>query len=103
MTGPPAVRDPAGTIRVMRYEARVEVTHLPGVLDPQGATVERALPALGYQNVTDVRIGKCIRLVVDAPDRETARSQVETMCERLLANPVIEAYEIELTELVTAG
>ena len=77
--------------------------HLPGILDPQGATVERALPALGYENVTDVRIGKCIRLTVDAPDRKAARDQVEAMCDQLLANPVIEGYDIELTELVPAG
>jgi len=83
----------------MRFEARVEVTHLPGVLDPQGATVERALPALGYTNVTDVRIGKAIRLVVDAADEAAARTQVEEMCERLLANPVIEAYAIEVRSL----
>jgi phosphoribosylformylglycinamidine synthase PurS subunit len=87
----------------VHYEARIEVTHLPGVLDPQGATVERSLPALGYQNVSQVQIGKCIRLVVEATDRETARAQVVSMCERLLANPVIEAYDIELTELVTNG
>jgi phosphoribosylformylglycinamidine synthase subunit PurS len=83
----------------MRYEARVEVTHLPGILDPQGATVERALPALGYENVSEVRIGKCIRLVIDAADLDAARHQLEAMCERLLANPVIEAYDIELAEL----
>jgi phosphoribosylformylglycinamidine synthase PurS subunit len=83
----------------MRFEARVEVTHLPGVLDPQGATVERALPALGYTNVTDVRIGKAIRLVLDAADESAARTQVEEMCERLLANPVIEAYEIDVHAL----
>ena len=87
----------------MRYEARIEVTHRPGVLDPQGATVERALPALGYSGVTAVRIGKCIRLVVEARDRETARSQVDSMCERLLVNPVIEAYDLEITELVPTG
>lgn len=87
----------------MQYEARIEVTHLPGVLDPQGATVERALPALGYHNVSQVQIGKCIRLVVESTDRETAQAQVEAMCERLLANPVIEAYDVELTELVTNG
>ena len=86
----------------MKFEARVDVTHLPGVLDPQGATVERALPALGYGNVTDVRIGKTIRLVVDAPDEAGARAQVDEMCHRLLANPVIEAYTIDLTELATA-
>lgn len=80
----------------MQFEARVEVTHLPGVLDPQGATVERALPALGYTNVTNVRIGKAIRLLVDAVDEQAARAQVEEMCKRLLANPVIEAYDIEV-------
>jgi len=82
----------------VRYEARVEVTHLPGIADPQGATVERALPALGYGNVSDVRIGKSIRLVVDAPDEDAARTQVEEMCARLLANPVIEAYAVEVTK-----
>ncbi len=85
----------------MRFEARVEVTHLPGVLDPQGATVQRALPALGYRNVSHVRIGKAIRLVVEADDETAARAQVLEMCERLLANPVIEAYEVELTELAS--
>jgi phosphoribosylformylglycinamidine synthase len=78
------------------------VTHLPGVLDPQGATVERALPALGYDNVTDVSIGKTIRLVVEASDEGAARAQVEEMCERLLANPVIEAYEVSISELAPA-
>jgi phosphoribosylformylglycinamidine synthase subunit PurS len=83
----------------MRFEARVDVTHLPGVLDPQGATVERALPALGYEHVTDVTIGKTIRLVVDAPDEQTARAEVDDMCQRLLVNPVIEAYEVHLRAL----
>ena len=83
----------------VRFEARVEISHLPGILDPQGATVERALPALGYDNVSDVRVGKSIRLVLDADDEAAARDQVEEMCRRLLANPVIEAYEIALSEL----
>jgi phosphoribosylformylglycinamidine synthase subunit PurS len=82
----------------MRYEARVEITHLPGIADPQGATIERSLPALGYDNVSQVRVGKSIRLVIDAPDETAAHSQVDEMCHRLLANPVIEAYQIELTE-----
>ena len=81
------------------FEARVEVTHLPGIADPAGATVERALPALGYTNVSEVHIGKTIRLVVDATDAALARAQVEEMCERLLANPVIEAYEVTVAEL----
>ena len=86
----------------MKFEARVEVTHLPGVLDPQGATVERALPALGYTNVSDVRIGKSIRLVVDAPDASAAAAQVDEMCHRLLANPVIEAFTVEVHALEEA-
>jgi phosphoribosylformylglycinamidine synthase len=86
----------------MRFEAQVEVTHLPGVLDPQGATVERALPALGYTNVSDVRIGKSIRLVVDADTEVAARAQVEEMCARILANPVIEAYTVTLQVLAEA-
>jgi phosphoribosylformylglycinamidine synthase PurS subunit len=84
-----------------RFEARIDVTHLPGILDPQGATVERALPALGYTNVTQVSVGKSIRLVVDAESEDAARAQVDEMCHRLLANPVIEAFEISLSELVT--
>jgi phosphoribosylformylglycinamidine synthase len=83
-----------------RYEARIDVTHLPGILDPQGATVERALPALGYTNVSQVSVGKSIRLVVEAESETAARAQVDEMCHRLLANPVIEAFEISLRELV---
>jgi phosphoribosylformylglycinamidine synthase subunit PurS len=86
----------------MRFTARVDVTHLPGVLDPQGATVERALPALGYDNVTDVSIGKTIRLVVDAADEAAAHAQVVEMCERLLANPVIEAFSVQISAMAAS-
>ena len=58
----------------MRYEVRNDVTHVPGVLDPQGATVERALPALGYDNVTEVSIAKTIRLALDAPSESASSS-----------------------------
>ena len=84
------------------FEARVEVTHRPGIADPAGATVERALPALGYTNVSQVHIGKVIRLVVDAADAGSARVEVEEMCERLLANPVIESYEVKVSALEPA-
>ena len=84
----------------VRYEARIDVSHLPGILDPQGATVEKALPALGYTNVTQVSVGKSIRLVVEADSEDAARKQVDEMCHRLLANPVIEAFDIEVSELV---
>ncbi len=85
-----------------RYRARIDVVHLPGVLDPQGATVERALPALGYHNVDEVSIAKTIRLVIDAASADAARDQIDEMCQRLLANPVIEQYTIAITELSRA-
>ena len=87
----------------MRYEVRIDVTHLPGVLDPQGATVERALPALGYDNVSAVSIAKTIRLVLDAPSESDARDQVDAMCKQLLANPVIERYTVEINEAAVSA
>jgi phosphoribosylformylglycinamidine synthase len=81
----------------MRFAVRIDVTHLPGVLDPQGATVERALPALGYTNVGAVSIAKTIRLQLDADSEDAARAQVDEMCHKLLANPVIERYTVEIT------
>jgi phosphoribosylformylglycinamidine synthase len=83
------------------YEVRIEVGHRPGILDPQGGVIERALPALGWGNVSHVRVGKSIRLAVDAPDEASARAQVDEMCRRLLANPVIEDYSIELLSAET--
>jgi phosphoribosylformylglycinamidine synthase PurS subunit len=71
-------------------KARVLVRPKAGILDPQGAAVERALPALGFVGVHDVRVGRLIELeVADA-------SQLPQMCERLLANPLIEDYEVLL-------
>ena len=66
-----------------------------GILDPQGEAVERSLRQLGFQ-VGDARVGRVIDLEVDAPTVREARAEVERMCERLLANPLIESYEIEL-------
>ncbi|HXY81215.1 MAG TPA: phosphoribosylformylglycinamidine synthase subunit PurS [Gaiellaceae bacterium] len=66
-----------------------------GILDPQGAAVESALGHLGFA-VSGARVGKVVDLEVDAADEAEARTQVEQMCERLLANPLIESYEIEL-------
>jgi phosphoribosylformylglycinamidine synthase subunit PurS len=101
MAGPADLR--LDTLRTMAaYAVHVEVSHRPGIADPAGATVERALPALGYANVTQVHIGKVIRLVVDAVDAEAARAQAEEMCEQLLANPVIESYDVSITALEPA-
>jgi phosphoribosylformylglycinamidine synthase len=83
----------------MQFEARIEVSHKAGILDPQGVAIERALPALGYGNVAQVSVGKSIRLVIDAADEAAALDQINEMCRRLLANPVIEDYAIELRAL----
>lgn len=80
----------------MSYIARVDVMLKPGISDPQGQTIERALPVLGYEGVTGVRVGKRIQLEVDALSADEAKSMVEEMCERLLANPVIESYEVSI-------
>ena len=74
----------------MRYVAHVEVSLKPGLLDPQGKAIEGSLPALGWSNVSDVRVGKYVRLVVEATNLEAATSQVGDMSRRLLSNPVIE-------------
>ncbi len=80
----------------MSYVARVDVMLKPGISDPQGQTIERALPVLGYEGVRGVRVGKRIQLEVDAGTEDEARAQVEEMCQRLLANPVIESYEVSI-------
>ena len=76
-------------------KATVLVRPKLGILDPQGEAVERALEHLGF-DVSAARVGKVVDLEVAAEDEAAARAQVEKMCEQLLANPLIESYEIEL-------
>ena len=76
------------------FAVLVEVRPRAGIANPEGQTIERALAGLGYGNVAGVRVGKAIRLTVDAADEEAARAQVEELCARLLTNPVIEDAEI---------
>jgi phosphoribosylformylglycinamidine synthase PurS subunit len=76
-------------------KATVLVRPKPGILDPQGQAVEASLRQLGFA-VGDARIGRVVDLHVDAPDVAQARDAVERMCEQLLANPLIESYEIAL-------
>jgi phosphoribosylformylglycinamidine synthase len=76
-------------------KATVLVRPKPGILDPQGEAVESALEHLGFA-VSGARVGKVVDLELDTADEAEARAQVERMCERLLANPLIESYEIEL-------
>lgn len=77
-------------------KAKVHVTLKNGVLDPQGKAVENALGSLGFGGVKEVRQGKVIELTLDETDVETARTNVAQMCEKLLANTVIENYAIEI-------
>jgi phosphoribosylformylglycinamidine synthase subunit PurS len=76
-------------------KATVLVRPKPGILDPQGQAVESSLRHLGFA-VAETKVGRLVELEVDADDAADARSQVERMCEQLLANPLIESYEIEL-------
>ena len=80
----------------MTFTAVVAVMLKPGIADVQGRTVERALPALGYDAASNVRVGKRIELDVEAGDADEARRIVADMCEKLLANPVIETYEVTI-------
>ena len=75
--------------------ATVLVRPKAGILDPQGRAVESALEHLGF-GVRDARVGRLVELDVDAPDPAEARRQVERMCEQLLANPLVESYEIRV-------
>jgi phosphoribosylformylglycinamidine synthase len=75
--------------------ATVLVRPKPGILDPQGEAVGSALGHLGFE-VQDARIGKVVDLEIEASDEAAAKAEVEQMCERLLANPLIESYEVEI-------
>ena len=79
-------------------KARVYVRLKDGVLDPQGAAIGRALAQLGFAGVDEVRQGKMIELRLDDADRAQAEAKVRAMCERLLANPVIETYTITIDQ-----
>ena len=76
-------------------KATVLVRPKPGILDPQGAAVESSLRQLGF-SVADARIGRVVDLEVETRDPNAARAEIERMCEQLLANPLIESYEIEV-------
>lgn len=81
----------------MNHSVTVEVTLRAGIADPEGATIERALPALGFEGVTGVRAGKLFRFDVEAESAEAALDRARSMAERLLSNPVIEDAAARLT------
>ena len=70
----------------------------PGVLDPQGVTIRRALEGLGFPEVRDLRVGKLMELTLDETDHARAQARLEEMCRRLLANPVVEDYHCEVLD-----
>jgi phosphoribosylformylglycinamidine synthase PurS subunit len=78
-------------------KATVLVRPKPGILDPQGEAVQGALRHLGFE-VAEVRIGRVVDVELDAADAAAARGELERMCEQLLANPLIESFEIELVD-----
>ncbi len=82
-----------------KYRATIYVTLRPSVLDPAGTAVQSGLSHLGYDNVEQVRIGKYIELTLIADDEKTAKEQVDRICDRVLANPVIENYRFDLKEV----
>jgi phosphoribosylformylglycinamidine synthase PurS subunit len=84
---------------VSKFAVQINVMPRAEISDPQGQTVERTLPSIGFEGITGVRVGKRITLTVDAPDEAAARTIVSNASEKILANPVIEDYELELTPL----
>ena len=77
-------------------KARIKIMLKNGVLDPQGEAIKHALNNIGFESVTGVRQGKVIELDINGSDKNQVRSQIENMCTKMLANTVIENFEIEL-------
>jgi phosphoribosylformylglycinamidine synthase subunit PurS len=84
-----------------KYLAKIFVTLRPSVLDPAGVAVRSGLQQLGYDNVDQVRIGKYIELSITSSDENTARQNLDRICDQMLSNPVIENYRFDLIEVET--
>lgn len=83
----------------MRFSVLVETRLRDGIADPQGATIERSLPALGFDGVSGVRVGKAFRFSVESDDEAAARAEVDDLVDRFLTNPVIEDSDVRIEEL----
>ena len=86
---------------VMRFDVQVETSPRAGIADPEGSTIERSLPALGFEGIEGVRVGKSFRFHVEAADEDAARALVEDVCARFLTNPVIEDSAITIAAAAT--
>ena len=84
------------------YHARIYVTLRSSVLDPAGTAVQSGIEQMGYTSVEGVRIGKYIEMNLTAKDEAEVKSQLDVICDRLLANPVIENYRFEIEQLVSS-
>ena len=80
----------------MRFSVLVETRLRPGIADPQGTTIERSLPHLGFEGITGVRVGKAFRFTLEAADEPTAQAHADEVTQRFLINPVIEDAEVTL-------
>jgi phosphoribosylformylglycinamidine synthase PurS subunit len=87
----------------VRFSAVVEVSGLEGIADPEGQTIERSLPAIGFEQVEHVRVGKLIRFEIEAEDEAAALEQSRELCRKLLANPVIERYAVTVSPMASAS
>lgn len=89
----------------MLFSVQVEVVLRPGIADPQGSTIERSLPTLGFDGIREVRVGKSIRFHIESNDEASARAEVDDLCARFLTNPVIEdaRVSVEQADLDTVG
>ncbi len=85
----------------MQFHAVIDIQLHPGIADPQGSTIERALPTLGFEGISKVRAGKSIHLEIEAADAAEAEAQLAQVCEQFLTNPVIEGAQIQVLD--TAG
>ncbi len=89
------------SINGVRFSVVVEVQLRPGIADPQGSTIERAIPTLGVPGVSGVRVGKCIRFDIEADDEAAATAAVDDLCTRFLTNPVIEDAAVRVEPSAT--
>lgn len=83
----------------MKFKAEIDIMPLDNLLDPQGKAVSKGMENLGLTQITEVRVGRHIRLFVEAKDKSEAGELVETACKKLLANQIMESYSFALTEV----
>ena len=83
----------------MKYRAEIDIMRLKALLDPQGKAVTSSMKNIGLPEIENVRIGKHITLEVEADNKNTATEKVETACKKLLANQIMESYEVEVFEI----